>query len=197
MVVLDLTTVDRVKAALGRTEADAATDALLADLIKQVSQKAEDYLNRYTSAERRTEVIQYLPNCPFVTLRGYPIVQVTSLKYSQDHAFTEVDVIDPSDYAVKKNLGQLLLGPSAVPAWSSGWLEVQYTGGMAASTDAFKDAFPDIEFAARMEVINRLNRTKNPDGNLKNIGGEVAYEKQLAPLTDFYAALNPRRRLRP
>ncbi|MDP9136445.1 MAG: hypothetical protein M3N56_16645, partial [Actinomycetota bacterium] len=77
-----------------------------------------------------------------------------------------------------------------------GYVQVVYTGGMAANTAAFITAFPRIAGAVENEVINRYNRRKKPDGSVVIAGNTAAYEKQIQHLDDLYEALQPHRRIR-
>jgi hypothetical protein len=66
---------------------------------------------------------------------------------------------------------------------------------MGADAAAAMAAYPSVASAVTTEVINRLNRSKNPEGNLRSFETGVAYEKPLQTLKLFYDAIDPYRRL--
>lgn len=195
MVLIDMTTKADVKLQMRWTDTD--DDAVLDDLIHQVSKEAENYLGRWLKTEARTEIYTLKPNRTWLSIKGFPITTVTSVKYARDEDFTLVTAIDTSLYSVRQNLGQIRFRPGAISAqYNPGFVEVIYTGGLALDTTAFKANEPRLEGAARTEVINRFNRRKNPEGNVQGFGAGVAYQGAMKPLEDFYTALDHRRRLR-
>lgn len=195
-MVLALTTVARVRELARIVDTTAGIDTILTDLISEVSQQAEDFLGRHLSVERRTEVLSVKPNHQHVSLRGMPITSVSSVKYSASLNFTDVEVLDAACYDVRNKLGQIYLRFGAIGTqFNPAWLEVQYSGGMATSTDDFRTNYPRLEMAVRREVVNRFNRREHPEGEIKAFEAGVTHAKELGPLEDFYAALAPRRRL--
>jgi hypothetical protein len=198
-MVFQMTTRAAVKTALGITAStqDAAIDALL----DAVSQEAANYLNRDIDASiARTQVYIVTAGHPYIWLRGYPIVSVTSVKYSRTRTFSDVIALDPAQpqYDVINASGEIFLRFECMTyLYDPAYVEVQYTGGMGIDTASFMAAYPRIANAVSSEIINRLNRAKTPDGDVRTIGGQVAYGKQLAPLDDFYCALGKERRLIP
>lgn len=198
MAVLDLTTVAAVKVLLGgETTVD---DTLIQTLITAVSDGAAIYLNRHTKTEAgRIELYTVEPTKPYVWLRGFPITTVTSIRYSRNRTFTDIDPLDATKYDVINETGEINLRMEALSCmYSEGFLQVTYTGGMAVDTPAFLAAYPRISNAAATEVVNRMNRAKNPDGNIQfGMSGGAAYQKQLEPLEDFKYALGSQRRWLP
>lgn len=191
---LALTTVDRVKGVYPLSTTDK--DAQISDLIAAVSQEAEQYMGRHAQAMARTEVYELRPNRLFLWLRGFPIASVTAVRISDRRRFTGVDPVDPELYDVHPERGQIEFQEGAIPdITQTNWVQVDYSGGMAATDAAFVTAFPRISGAVTTEVVNRLNRSKNPEGNLTSLGGDVAYQKPLEPLEDFYKALDHNRRV--
>jgi hypothetical protein len=188
-----ITTKDRVKAK--RDITGTSMDAVIDTLIAAVSEMAESYLGRRLLSTLRTEVLPLTPRRRYVWLLAFPIESVTSVKYAATRDFTDVDAMDPSEFQLLQAQGQLYL--SSISTWlNPGFVEVVYEGGMADDTAGFIAAYPRLADAADNEVIARLNRRQSPDGSPSAFGTNVAYQEQLAPLTDFYAALDPRRRLR-
>lgn len=187
---LQITTVARVKAAA--VQVSTFNDARIGEVIEGVSEFAESFLSRHLLFARRTEEVEVRRNQPLVWLRGMPIVTVHSIKYATRRRFTDVEALDSEDYDIHAEEGQLEL---FIPVTGDpGWILVDYEGGMAATTAEFVAEYGAIAEAATMECVNRLNRSKNPEGDLKSLGSEVAFQKPLQPLAMFLDALGQRRR---
>lgn len=193
-MVLALTTIAEVKKFVEGTS--TASDAILTALIGPVSESAEVYLNRHTESKSRVEVYPVDYNAPYIWLRGSPITSVSDITLSLNRTFADIDPLDASTYDVITDTGEIFLRPQAFACiGAKGFMQITYVGGMAADTASFMAAFPRIANAAAMEVVNRFNRAKNPEGNLQfGVSGGVAYQKQLAPLDDFKNALASQRR---
>ena len=193
MPQFQITTAASVKAKRDLT--GTGLDAVIARLIDSVSQMARDYMGRELLAASYTEVLPLRARRRYVTLKAFPLTSVTSVKYASSRDFTNVTAMDAAGYQVLLPQGQIYL--AGLSTWfEPGFLQIVYAGGMAADTTAFMAAFPRISVAADDEVIARLNRRLVPDGSPQALGSSVAYQDELKPLTDFYAALDPHRRLR-
>lgn len=195
-MAIDLTTTTQVKALAGLS--GSGDDAVLSTLITQVSQLAEEYLGRHTSSGRRTEIYPVYVGKPYVSLRGFPISAVSSVKFGDTRTFSDIESLDSGDYEVLNGPGQIYFRPGTIAPTVSPqcWIEVQYTGGMAADAASFLAAYPGISIAVASEVINRWNRRQNPEGELRSFETGVAYQKPMQMLPETYAALDPHRRLR-
>lgn len=170
-------------------------DSVIDSLIAAVSEMAEDYLGRELLKATYTEERPLRARTRYVSLRGFPIDSVSSVKYARTYDFSDIDDLDEGLYQVRKAQGQIYL--SGISTWfETGFVQVTYLGGMAEDTDDFVAEHPRMAQAATNEVIARLNRRLAADGNPQAINSSVAYQKELQPLTDFYAALDPHRRLR-
>lgn len=193
---LAFTTKADVKATVGYTATDQ--DAFIDQLILDVSREAEDYMGRHALITARTEVYRLRRNQTWLSVKGFPISSVTSVKYAADEDFADVDALDTDLYSVRAELGQIRFRTAAIPSliYDPGFVEVVYTGGLALDSAAMKANEPRLEGAVRTEVVNRFNRRQNPEGNLQVFGAGVGYQSALAPLKDFYVALDHRRRLR-
>ncbi len=193
MAQFQITTAARVKAQKGIS--GSGLDALIAILLDAVSEKAEDALARRLFRTTYTEVVPLRARKRYVSLLGFPVTAVTSVKYASRRSFTDVEAMAATEYDVLGPEGQIYL--AEIETWlDPGFVEVQYTGGMAVDTAAFIAAYPSLANAADNEIIARLNRAKMPEGNLQAMGSEVGFLKALQPLEDFYNALAPHRRLR-
>lgn len=195
--MLELTTAAKVKAMKGIS--GTSEDALIADLILEVSQEAEEYLRRYTLSTARQEVYELRVNQRYLSVDGFPIVgsRAIAVQYASTRDFSSIETLDSSLYSVLAAEGQIHFH-SIETNLNPGFVQVSYTGGMAADTDTFVATYPRIAGAVTREVLNRWNRAKNPEGSLRSVNAtSVGYEKPLAPLEDFYAALDHHRRIVP
>ncbi len=191
---LELTTLARVKA---KAELTGTThDVVIADLIKAISERARNFLGRHTKIIERTESFQFQPRRRYLSLPGMPIdtEQTVTVWPSATRNFADAVALESSAYQVLAAEGQIFL-----PYFTGGapeiFLQVRYTGGMAVDTTAFLSTYPDIADGVENEIIARLNRKKQPEGNLQGLDGQVTFLKALEPLKDFYDALSPHRRL--
>lgn len=195
MVAVNFTTKEKVKARRGLTGAE--NDSVIDELIAEVSDFGETFMNRHTLELQRSSEIYELPaGKRYLWLRGYPLVSVTSVKYSTSRSFSNVTALATDSYDAIAETGEIYFRPAAIGSWHSpGFVEVTYRGGMAVDTAAFIIAYPSISGAATLEVINRFNRRLSPEGNLKALDTGVAFEKPIEALKIFTDALCARRRI--
>ena len=193
---LELTTLAMVKLMRAITGSDQ--DALLSQLIGEVSEEAERYLRRHTLQTQRTEIYDIAVNQRILTLDGYPISKSSafSIQYSDSRDFSSVATLESSHYKIISTDGQIEFD-GIDTSFDPGYVQITYTGGMAVDTDAFVAAYRRISGACAREVVNRFNRAKAPEGSLKAMGNgnSVGYEKPLESLKDFYTALDHDRRV--
>lgn len=155
---MDLTTAARVNARRGQ---DATLDeTLIGTLITEVSDDVETYLQRHTQSTARTEVFELDYAQDDFRLTGYPVTNVSSVAVSVDLDFAASEILSASSYFLRSDVGRLhLIAPAtAQPTY----VQVNYTGGMAADTTAFVAAFPAIAGAVEAAVIEMLARADQP-----------------------------------
>jgi hypothetical protein len=188
-----VTTVARVKAR--KDLQGGGLDATLATLVDSVSQEIEILLGRRLLTGSYTDALPLESRRRYVSLPAFPISAISSVKYGGSYDFSAVTAMDPASYQLLGPGGQIFL--SGLTTWMDpGFLQIVYTGGMAADTASFIAAYPRIADAAENEVIARLNRTKMPDGTPQAMGTSTVYMDQLELLKDTVAACAPWRRLR-
>jgi hypothetical protein len=188
-----ITTTARVNAKRGNP--GNGQDSLIGTLIDSVSQKAEETMGRKLKRDTYVEVIPLRPKTRFVSLEGFPVTAVSSVIYAPTRDFTGLTAMDAASYSVLLEEGQIEL--HGLTYWyERGYVQVSYTGGMGVDTAAFVAAYPSIADSADNEIVARLNRAKNPDGNLQVLGQSVAFLKQMQPTDDFLDALGRHRRIR-
>jgi hypothetical protein len=188
-----ITSAARVKAQ--RDITGSSLDAIVDKIIAGVSQMAEEYLCRRILAGNYTDVWPLRARTRYVRMLAVPVTAVSAVRYARTRDFSAIDPMATSEYQVLLGEGQIYL--SGLSTWlEPGFIQVLYTGGMAADTAAFIAAYPRIADAADNECVARLNRRAGPDGSPEAFGTSVAYADELKPLTDFYEALKPHRRIR-
>lgn len=190
MALLPITTPELVRASNPNYTA-AEYDSVIAQKIQAVSKYAQRRMGRHLkSDDRRIEPYEMAVGRHTLLLKGMPIVSVATVKVGPIPDLTAITPLVSTLYWVKAATGQILFDRSVL-CYDPNYVEVNYLGGMAATTDEFIEKWPDIAEEATNEVINRLNRSKNPEGNLATpFGNTVVYSKQLQVLESFDAALD-------
>lgn len=192
-MALALTTADKVRVMRGMSSLSADETALITDLIAEVSDEAEKYMNRATLRKTRSDVFELSVNHRILSLPWMPIVGSVGVQYAPTRDFSAIDSLDTSLYDVL--LAEAQIDFRGFTFWyDPGFVQVNCSGGMSETTSLFMAEYPRVAGAVTREVLNRFNRAKNPEGNLQALGTQVAYQKALEPLKDFYAALDHQRR---
>lgn len=175
-MALDLTTISRVKERRGISS--ATHDSLLSNLIDEVSTYVETYLGRHTLQDARVEVYEVEFLTRMVSVRGAPITVLNSIKISNRRDdFDDVTAMATTSYSADLTAGYIRL--DFEQSHNPGYVQVDYTGGMATDTDDFVMTYPDIAGAVDAEVINRFNRRENPTGDSQTRGGRFDHESPL------------------
>ena len=169
-MAIDLTTADRVKRRWRTTE--TTLDSLIGEIIDEVSQTFERFMQRHTLSAARVEIVELPRFKKVVTFRGAPVSSVTEIKVHNTGDFTSVDALDSTLYTVDLAAGYARL--RILTTWRPAYVEVNYTGGMAADTATFIASYPEISAAADRECIERLRKSRNPTGTpvLRAKGGK-------------------------
>lgn len=192
---IPITTKANVKALLGYdgTDKDANIDAMIA----AVSDFAETEMGRLIESKSRTIEKPVEAYVSLFRLDGWPVAGVTLVQWAPDDMFDadEIETVAASDYILRKPIGKIRWKPASAPYARGGFVRITYTGGMATDQADFQAKYPDIELAAREEVVNRLNRAANPDGSSKLLDSGMVYDKQMSQLADFRRALAARKSL--
>lgn len=171
---MDLTTAASVNARRGRAATD--DEALIGDLIAELSADVLAYLNRHTEAVSRTELYTLEYDQRNFRLRGFPVTSVAAVSMSTDIDFVAGEILAADAYQVDLATGRIHLTGIAAP-YEPTYIQVQYTGGMAADTASFRTAFPDIAGAVDAQVIELLKRSDSPGVTETRLrDGGVSYE---------------------
>lgn len=153
---MDLTTIERVKLRVDLSYTDETQDALLSRLVAGVSAEVERRLDRHVLSTSRTVQANVRAGQGAVALRGYPITSITSIWNDRERDFGDETVLASSDYFADTTSGIVYFEVTLVGG--PGVLKITYTGGMAASTDAFMAAYPDIAEAVDQRCAQLYQR---------------------------------------
>ena len=190
MVYTLLTTLERVKRR-GSIRSDN-DDQLIEDVIAEVSADAEDHIGRYVISTARTESFRIRAHEHNVSLLGYPVATLTSVKvHSRDDDWANVTALDASLYVLDADAGTVFLRGSVTH--NPTWVQVVYTGGLVSAsgddpvglTKNFIASYPQIAGAIDQEVVMRLQRRKMAGaGQIVHKGAMKQMPKDVGLLAD-------------
>lgn len=189
MTLLDLTTTADVKTLLGKSKADH--DTLIGEMVTDMSRRFEQELGRSLMAESQTEVFSVRQGQRIIGVTAVPMSALTSIKLSITKDFSGVAALTSNnDFVIDLAQGEIefLFAPD------TGYVEVAYTGGMAANTSAFKSAFPDIARACSKQVAYEFERRNRPNSSTTVEGANRTYDAPLGLLPDVQTVLDMNRR---
>lgn len=158
---MDLTTLARIKTRLDIT--GAGEDALISQLITDVSGRVETFLDRQVLVEAaKVEFIDIHASevDQIISLAAYPITALTTIHYDTEQVYGTDTLLVAADYRLLRNgdTGQVMMKIRMVEA--PGALKVTYAGGMAANAAAFITAFPAITAAVDQQVAFEKQRSR-------------------------------------
>lgn len=175
---MDLTTLARVKARLGKTSSeDTADDAQLAMLIQGVSRRIERHLDRELERVARTEYLSVRQWRTQYALRAYPVASVASVYFDPESVFGADTLLTSTDYVIDDEVGAIVLRSTPL-ADAPRALKVVYTGGIADDVDALvaDDEWRDLVLAADREVVAEFKRIGSElVQSTTHQGGTVSY----------------------
>ncbi len=186
-----LTTLARVKAKLDPSSQDDGQDAVLTQLIDEVSAQFAAYLQVHTLQKTRDEVHRLRPKTRIVTLDARPIIGDAMVFHgaTQTAAANGTTPLDASCYFVRDQSGWIELTP---PMTAATYFLVQYTGGLGTDAASAAANAPDIADAADLQVAYRYKRQGNPGGNVTSLaGGGTQYDSQYGLLKEVKRVLAP------
>lgn len=212
-MAIDCTTIARVKAHLPGT--DAGSDAVLALLISSVSARMEAECYRWFQSTERTEVYPLRQPARLITLKGSPVTATDSrgvslasftVKASSSLSFSASPTLTRNtDYLLEQDRGVLRMltdldtftGGLRTRPIAPAYVQVLYTGGLAADTTAFVAAYPDLAIACEMQVVHEFRRRTNAGAGDAQAGdSSFTHSADLALLTTVREALRPYKRRR-
>lgn len=149
---MNLTTLDKVLLYMSN---DGTKRSLVEALIPEVSRRAETYMHRNVEAIERTEFFDIARDVSSVQLSAWP---TTTIAVYNDTARSFTSAISSNDYVVT-TYGRVKFDYRLLPGNQA--LKVVHTSGMASTTSAFIDAYPDIAGAIAKQVAYEALRDKN------------------------------------
>lgn len=186
-----MTTSTRVKEALGIT--DSGSDTLIAQLITAASNEVERVMDRHVLTTARTEVYPVRSVKRLVLLRAYPVTSVSSIKISATYDFTDSTALTANeDYILDTANGVLRFlvdvdpreHPTSGQPLSPLFVQIIYTGGMAADASAFIAAYPEVSQAVDMQCVHWFKRRSSPGQTSTTLGDSSAqFEGELGLLS--------------
>lgn len=190
MVYSLLTEIERVKRR-GSINTDQ-DDQLIEELIAEISADAEDFVGRHIISTLRTESYRLPAHDHNVSLYGYPVASVVSVKlHSRDDVWSDVTQLATSLWVLDAQAGTIFI--RTVVEHAPTYVQVVYTGGLVSSsgddpegvTKNFIASFPHIAGALDQEVVIRLKRRKMPNaGQIVHKGAMVQMPRDLGLLQD-------------
>lgn len=120
-------------------------DEKLTQLIDSTVALAEQqYLASYWQKKTRTERPVFRRGDRTLSLRGFPVSEVVSLKYDPDRGFgTTIDEVATADYYLDTDAGQIVFD-ERIEATKAGTIQVIYKGGLATSFADLKSRYPHL-----------------------------------------------------
>lgn len=127
--------------------------------IGSVSVKVERLLDRKVKEDSYTEKfsVERGAGTKSVRLRGYPVTSIDSVKVY------DVAKVEGDDFSVDETTGVVSFFEPVTREFNN-WqnaIVIEYTGGMATTTSAFKEAYPDIAIEVCVQAAFELARQKN------------------------------------
>lgn len=172
---MNLTTKERVKVLLAIDAGSTTQDDRIDAEIASVSAAVETHLGRHVqSGSKRTEVYHLPRGWRLLSLRGSPIVSVSTVRVSTTRDFSASELLNANEqYIVEPERGMLRfvtdfeplsIGLSRHPIAPS-YVQVAYDGGMATDVDEFIASFPDLAHAVDLQVAYLHKRSDMPAGD--------------------------------
>lgn len=170
-------------------------ESLLNQLIGDVSAGAETYMLRSALATTYTEYFDVTTGRSLFSCKAYPITSVTSVANDIDRAWGSTTLLDSGDYAAHLETGLIEVDQRSLITGSR-VLRIVYIGGMAATTDAFVAAYPDISKAVTIQVVHEFRRSNSLQGDsITTAAGSVAFLGGIDWLAHAKAILDTHKRI--
>ena len=173
---LDVTSLARVKDALGGVEGTSRDD-FLETLITSVSQGLEDWTGVTLLSAARTEVIDVDPRTDEIYLDVRPVSVLTSVKtrISRQTDWADVTAIDSDSLTLNATSGRVIVDATLYSGRDAA--QVVYTAGFAATTAAFIAAYPALASAADAQIVYEFQRATQADQGTQSAQGGVSFRQ--------------------
>ena len=167
MATLPLTDTDMLRVLDTSLKKTTAVEAKLNLMILSVSARVEKYLDHIIQTGTYTETFDVPDSRLRFRIDAYPMSNLISFK--DDDILLDITdkgvVYDEKMGIVSVNDFILTRGFQMV--------EIQYTGGMAATTLDFKTSYPDISYEVALQVLFELGKMKNLVDKKTTIGDQT------------------------
>ena len=182
---MNLTTLARVKTAIGIDSSVTTDDSQLSQIIAEVSAGMEQSMQRLVEAKSRTEVVPLSWPSLLLMLPAYPVTSVSSVKCSPTQEFSGVTAMTAaSDYVLDDAAGvlRLLAQPTYLRREGVGrplhptFFQVTFTGGMAADTAAMIAAYPELSAACDAQIRYLWQRRDSLGSNSNTSQGSTSFK---------------------
>jgi len=183
---VELTTLERVKVLAGIPSTKTSHDAILAQLLTEVSKVAERYMDRGAETVLRTEYhdIEMDGSDHVLRLQGYPVTSVTSVKHDHrgEWSGSEITLDQYDQWSLSRNgTGGMLIVKSSLAA-NPNALQVVYTGGMGTDSEDFANNYPDVAGAVDQQVVYQFqNRASRGLSSKSGSAGSKTYRDDAIP----------------
>lgn len=177
-----------------RRQSYAESESTLADeqvyipAIDEISSQITAYIGQHSLRKEREEVHHLRQKYRVVRLRGAQIEE-DSFSVALDG-----DEVDPEAFTLYASEGWMQFHEP--PAWRSGGsvrVEIEYTGGLAETPEAFAIGYPDLHSAAIMQAQYRLESRDSlggsisvPQGMSATKFGEYNFLRRIQTVLDRY-----------
>lgn len=175
---MDCTTLSDVRLGLSFAVADTTRDTLLSAMITAISARAENYMDRgvqstarveYFDVTRPTMLRLYVSSWPVAASPAPAVVNDATRAWTQTALDVASYTYDPTSGLFTFDKCTLIDGPR--------YLQVSYTGGLAADVATLKTSYPDLEWAVRTQVIHEFRRRDTMATTSRQLGeGSIAFD---------------------
>lgn len=176
---------------------DVSHDTLLADIIAAVGASIERHLDRGLARKERTEYFSITGTGCSVHVRAWPVSESPAPQAWSDYlrAFDTNTLVADDLYAFDPDQGLFVFDKTPI-ACGFRTLKITYTGGLAATPEELKAAYPDISLAARMQCVFEFRRRDTAGQSAISIGGgNVSFDGQVKLIDRVIELLAPHRTL--
>jgi hypothetical protein len=191
---VDLTTRAIVKALVDGSVDTTDQDALIDQMISEVSAEMTRYLGFHTLRGSRTEQYSVPSNRKMFTFDSRPVVNLSSIKYAGTIAdLATADEMESKDYVLHKQAGWIQLCTGLT--YSNGFFGVTYDAGFGLTAGDIVANYPEISGACARQVKYYLQRTDGLGGSVSSIpGASASYSSEYGLLQSVKSTLDAYRR---
>lgn len=151
---------------------DTYLDEYIEQAIRAVSQQVEDECGRWFRLDTYTEVLDVVTGQKLISLRGYPISSITSIKEATDGDFASATAKTSTDYWTLENgrTGQVQMRYVGFVG-GAGSVQVIYVGGLANETSALPAdlrmaCVDQVAFMVRRATTSHLKSESQQQGSV-------------------------------